>query len=78
MTYLSDDNQADIIEAFNSPSRYLDDLLNINNNYFEGMVNHFKPPFWIYISLFLSLSFCILTYCNFSYFPLVLRARFLF
>ena len=31
MTYLSNDNQADIIEAFNSTSRYLDDLLNIDN-----------------------------------------------
>ena len=26
------------IEAFNSMSRYLDDLLNIDNPYFEGMV----------------------------------------
>ena len=31
MTSLSDDNQADIIEVFNSTSRYLDDLLKINN-----------------------------------------------
>ena len=44
MTSLSDDNQADIIEAFNSNSRYLDDLLNINNPYFEGMVNYIYPP----------------------------------
>ena len=29
MNSLSDDNQADIIEAFNSTSRYLYDLLNI-------------------------------------------------
>ena len=39
MTSLSDDNQADIIEAFNSTSRYLDDFLIIDNTYFEGMVN---------------------------------------
>ena len=39
MTSLSAVNQADIIEAFNSNSRYLDDLLNIDNPYFEGMVN---------------------------------------
>ena len=32
---LSDNNQADIIEAFNSTSRYLDDLLNIDNHYFR-------------------------------------------
>ena len=64
MTSLSDNNQADIIEAFNSTSRYLDDLLNIDNPYFEGMVNQIYPPelqlnkantsdtealFWIYI-----------------------------
>ena len=30
---LSPENQADIIEAFNSTSRYLDDLLNIDNIY---------------------------------------------
>ena len=44
MTSLSDNNQADIIEAFNSTSRYLDDLLNIDNPYFEGMVNQIYPP----------------------------------
>ena len=44
MTSLSDDNQAKIIEAFNSISRYLDDLLNIDNPYFEGMVNQVYPP----------------------------------
>ena len=44
MTSLSNDNQADIIEAFNSTSRYLDDLLNIDNPYFEGMVNQKYLP----------------------------------
>ena len=44
MTSLSNDNQADIIEAFNSTSRYLDDLLNIDNLYFEGMVNQIYSP----------------------------------
>ena len=44
MTSLSDDNEADIIEAFNSTSRYLDDLFNICNPYFEGMVNQIYPP----------------------------------
>ena len=39
MTSLSDDNQADITGAFNSTSRHLDDLLNVDNSYFEGMVN---------------------------------------
>ena len=44
MTSLSDDNQADIIEAFNSTSKYSDDLLNIDNPHFEGMVNKMYPP----------------------------------
>ena len=44
MTTLSDVKQADIIEAFKSTSRYLDDLLNIDNPYFEGMVNRICPP----------------------------------
>ena len=44
MTSLCDVKQAEIIEAFNSTSRYLDDLLNIDNPYFEGMVNCIYPP----------------------------------
>ena len=43
MKDLSSDNQADVIKAFNSTSRYLDDLLNIDNPYFEGMVNQIYP-----------------------------------
>ena len=39
MTSLSAVKQAEIIETFNSTSRYLDDLLNIDNPYFERMVN---------------------------------------
>ena len=38
MLSLSDNNQTDIIEAFDSTLRYLDDLLNIDNPYFEQMV----------------------------------------
>ena len=44
MTSLSDVKQAEIIEAFKSTSRYLDDLLNIDNPYFEGMVNRIYLP----------------------------------
>ena len=40
---LSDNNEADIIEAFNSTSRYLNDLLNIDNPYFEQMVGQIYP-----------------------------------
>ena len=35
---LSDDMQADIIDAFNTTSRYLDDILNINNIFFDNMI----------------------------------------
>ena len=35
--------QADFIEAFNSTSRYLDALLNINNIYFDQMVDRIYP-----------------------------------
>ena len=72
MTSLSDDNQADIIEAFDSTSTYLDDLFNIDNQYLDGMVNQVYPPelqlnkgntsdieapFFIYICLFLAVLF---------------------
>ena len=40
---LSEDNQSDIIEAFNSTSRYLDDLLNLDNNFFDSMVIRIYP-----------------------------------
>ena len=41
---LNHDNQADDIEALNSTSRYIDDLLNFDNPYFEGMVNQIYQP----------------------------------
>ena len=44
ITSRSDVKQAEIIEAFKSTFRYLDDLLNIDNPYFEGMVNRIYPP----------------------------------
>ena len=43
MKSLSRKNQADIIEAFNSTSRYTDDLLNIDNIYFDQMVDRIYP-----------------------------------
>ena len=39
MMSLSDDKQADVIESFNTTSRYLDDILNISNVYFDNMVS---------------------------------------
>ena len=44
MDSLNHDNQPNVIEAFNSTSKYLDDLLNIGNPYFECMVKHIYPP----------------------------------
>ena len=63
MLSLSDDNQSEVIEALNSTSRYLDDLLNIDNTFFDSMVNHINPSelqlnkanvphVWIYIYLY--------------------------
>ena len=40
---LSDDNQADVIDAFNTTSRYMDDILNINIVYFDNMVSQIYP-----------------------------------
>ena len=72
MKDLISDNQADVIKVFISTSRYFDDLLNIDNPYFQGMVNQIYPPevqlkkliiqiprapFWIYICLFLMALF---------------------
>ena len=43
MMSLSDDKQADVINAFNTTSRHLDDILNINNVYFDNMVIQIYP-----------------------------------
>ena len=43
MMSLSDDKQAGAIDAFNTTSRYLDDILNINNVYFDNMVSQIYP-----------------------------------
>ena len=40
---LSHDKQADVIDAFNTTSRYLDDIININNVYFDNMVCQLYP-----------------------------------
>ena len=39
MISLSDDKQADVIDAFNTTSRYFDDILIINNVYFDNMIS---------------------------------------
>ena len=39
MVSLSDDKLADIIDALDTTSRYLDGILNINNVYFDNIVS---------------------------------------
>ena len=39
MVSLSDDKLTDIIDALDTTSRYLDDILNINNVYFDNFVS---------------------------------------
>ena len=43
MLSLSGTHQADAVKAFNYTLRYLDDLLNIDNPYFEQMVSQIYP-----------------------------------
>ena len=43
MISLSAEKDAEIIEAFISTARYLDAVLNIDNTYFDGMVNQIYP-----------------------------------
>ena len=43
MMSVSDDKQADVIDAFNATSRYLDNILNINKVYFDNMVGQMYP-----------------------------------
>ena len=70
MMSLSDDKQADIIGPFNIVSRYLDDILNINNriwqvkytlqrvNLIKSIPQILKPQFWICICPFL-MTLCL-------------------
>ena len=43
MESLTKEKWYDLIDAFNSTSRYLDDLLNIDNIHFEHMVHRTYP-----------------------------------
>ena len=43
LSHLSSDKRLDVIDAFNTTSRYLDDILNINNVYFDNMVSQIYP-----------------------------------
>ena len=44
MLSLSPASQGEIIDAFNNTSRYLDDILNIDNPFFAHMVTNIYPP----------------------------------
>ena len=43
MLYLSDNNKTNIFITFNSTSRYLDDLPNIEDSSFEHMIGQIYP-----------------------------------
>ena len=43
MMSLSDDKQADVIDALKTTSRYLDDILNSSNVYFDNIVSQIYP-----------------------------------
>ena len=43
MMSLSNDKLADVIDAFNTTFKYLDDISNINNVYFDNMVSPIYP-----------------------------------
>ena len=43
MKSLTNGKRYDMIDSLNSTSRYLDDLLNIDNIHFEQMVNRIYP-----------------------------------
>ena len=43
MLSFSGDKKADIIDAFNTTYRYLDDILHINNIYYDNMVINIYP-----------------------------------
>ena len=62
MLSLSDNTQTGIVEAFNSTFRYLGDKINLDNRYFEQMVDHiYSSEFQsnkAYILLIRKLSVC--------------------
>ena len=43
MMSLSEESHYEVIEAFSSMSRYLDDLLDIDNKYFDGLLSLIYP-----------------------------------
>ena len=40
---LSEEKHSEVIETLSSTSTYLDNLLNINNKYFDGLISQIYP-----------------------------------
>ena len=53
MMSFSGDKQSDVIDVFNTTSRYLDDISNINNVYFDNMESQITFQSSNLISLYL-------------------------
>ena len=75
------DTDVETIETFNSTSRYLDDLLNVDNTYFDGMVKLIypselhpilRPRVWVYIWLFQMVLFLLKFMINVTILILIL------
>ena len=57
MLSLLEVTQSEIIEAFASTSMYLDDRLNIDNNFFDSMVNIYPSELQLNEALFFGFTF---------------------
>ena len=57
MKSLTKEKRYDLVDAFNSTSRHLDDLLNIDNIHFEYMVHRIYPAELKLMLLILKLFF---------------------
>ena len=40
---LSEEKQSEVVKAFSSTSRYFNDFLNIDKNYFDGLISQIYP-----------------------------------
>ena len=40
---MKEEKQSEVVEAFSSTPRYFDDFLNIDNDYFDGLISQFYP-----------------------------------
>ena len=78
LCYETDNNQADVIEAFNSTSRYLvDDLLYMETPYmyFEQMVSQIYPTELLLGWVLCLALFCCALLCVLSSFAITLKRK---